>query len=111
MIQRTLLLLLLSGSVHIASAENRILKMSQLYADLDFVGQLKLKPGEQRFPFTGITHDWECDVGNPVAKTAITIDCRVKNGKSPVNAGSMLYCDAVDTFTVDSVDFQCLTIR
>lgn len=85
--------------------------MSQLYADLDFIGQLKLKPGNQRFPFTGITHNWECDVGNPVSNAAVTIDCRVRNGKSSVNAGSLLYCDSVDTFTLDSVDFQCLEKR
>ena len=85
--------------------------MSQLYADLDFIGQLKLKPGDQRFPFTGITHNWECDVSNPVAGASIRIDCRVKDGKSPVTAGATLYCDSVDTFTVDSVDFQCMETR
>lgn len=82
--------------------------MYQLYADLDFVGQLKLDPGEQTFPFKGITYDWVCSVVSKESMAAITVNCHVSDRQSSVNAGSLLYCDAVDRFTVDSVDFQCI---
>jgi len=82
--------------------------MYQLYADLDFVGQLKLQPGDQTFPFKGITYDWECSVLNKESESVISIDCRAKDEQSAVNAGSLVYCDGKDRFTVDSVDFQCV---
>ena len=108
MMNRTLLLFLLLTFNCAAFANGRILKLSQFYGDLDYIGQLKLEAGEQKFPFRGITHNWECKVINSRTKPSIMINCKVRNGEGSISSGSLVYCDSIDTFTVDAVDFQCL---